>query len=347
MTSSHMPDEFRRPPLIKFLITIGIVAITALVQWYTPYLQVTYMLFFPAIILSTLYGEGNFSILLGGVTAFYLFGEYEHTLTQESVNLIFFFISGFMLKRITKSLMEEKTRTRIALEELEREKEERDHFVACLTHDLQSPLTAAKLHSEILIRNTEDDQTINELASTVFRGLERMEVMIQDLLDVSQIQSGKMLQLDLDVVDLTALVEETVQEMVAVHGFRFVVQTEPQVKGLFCMKSIRRVLENLCSNAVKYGDDLTPVKITLQTKEDKVELSVNNKGDLLPSEEISQIFLPYNRRQGKNGQKGWGLGLALVKGLTEAQGGQVSVSSNLVEGTTFTVFLPLDAPGIV
>src|SRR5690606_1359621 len=114
----------------------------------------SYMLFFPSIILSTLYGSGNASVALCLLMALYIRSA---NLPNEWVNITFFIFSAITIKLLTTRLMREKARAGQALANLEQEKKERDHFVASLTHDLQTPLTAAKLHAEMLFRNIEPD----------------------------------------------------------------------------------------------------------------------------------------------------------------------------------------------
>jgi signal transduction histidine kinase len=106
---------------------------------------------------------------------------------------------------------------------------------------------------------------------------------------------------------------------------------------------VQRIIENLGSNAAKYGADETPITITLSKTSDRAEIAVHNEGNPIEPNDLPSIFKPYRRTGAAEaaGQKGWGIGLALVKGITEAHGGTVTVESNSM-GTTFLVSLPLE-----
>ena len=109
---------------------------------------------------------------------------------------------------------------------------------------------------------------------------------------------------------------------------------------------MRRILENLASNAVKYGSPTDPITVTLMKTSREVQISVHNHGYAIPPEEREHVFDSFSRaaRPERGATKGWGLGLAVVKGLTEAHGGTVRVDSVDGAGTTFKVDLPLHPP---
>jgi signal transduction histidine kinase len=103
-----------------------------------------------------------------------------------------------------------------------------------------------------------------------------------------------------------------------------------------------RILENLCTNAVKYGDPFAKIAITTTSDGNEVEIKVHNFGQELSEMECQQIFEKYRRTSSakKGNQQGWGIGLTLVRGLLEAHGGKISVESLPQRGTTFTASLP-------
>jgi signal transduction histidine kinase len=129
------------------------------------------------------------------------------------------------------------------------------------------------------------------------------------------------------------------------YGERFVIESPDQVPGYWSYNGIRRILENLIANGAKYGSPNTPITIRIELRGERVWVFVHNQGSPIPESEQLSIFEPFHRlakAEGK-GKQGWGLGLTLVRGLTEAHGGQVSVRSSATEGTTFKLDLPIDA----
>ena len=122
------------------------------------------------------------------------------------------------------------------------------------------------------------------------------------------------------------------------------VSKEPVIKGYWSHEGLLRILENLCNNAVKYGRDHSPITVTLDKQGDEVSLSVHNFGNPIQPQELAKLFTPYQRNEkDKDAIKGWGLGLTLVKGLTESHRGRVNLESNMDQGTTFTVTIPQDS----
>jgi signal transduction histidine kinase len=107
------------------------------------------------------------------------------------------------------------------------------------------------------------------------------------------------------------------------------------------------MIENLAQNAVKYGRSKTDISIEISVDPDldRVSLSVHNVGNPIPPEERQHLFDRFHRAPSAivGGQKGWGLGLLLVRGIADALGGKVSVESSPEKGTTFEVFLPRDS----
>jgi signal transduction histidine kinase len=122
-------------------------------------------------------------------------------------------------------------------------------------------------------------------------------------------------------------------------------EIEEEVTGCWNQSGIRRVLENLVNNAVKYGSHARPIRISLLKKSHHIQLRVHNEGPPIPEGEQSKLFHPFQRTVSAQAgpKKGWGLGLTLVKGIAEAHGGRVELKSDYNSGTTFSVLLPIDA----
>lgn len=233
-------------------------------------------------------------------------------------------------------------RERTAVCELQKERELRDRFVSTLTHDLRTPITAAQLSAEITKRVIDNPEEVLQLNEKILECLTRIDDMIRDLLDAHRISAHQTLPLNIKQTDLPALIKKTVDDLKTIHGDRFQLSLPNSLLGSCDEKYLTRVIENLCSNAVKYGCTRSPILVSLNSDEDKVYLSVKNEGEPLTESELSQLFQIFHRGQvaAQNKTQGWGIGLTLVKGVVEAHGGTISVFSSPSTGTIFTATLP-------
>lgn len=232
-----------------------------------------------------------------------------------------------------------------ATAELQREREMRERFVSALTHDLRNPLTAALMRLELIKRQAGHLPSVITLSSQAVRDIERANGMIGDLLDANRIRAGQRLALHIIENDVVSLIKKTIEELVVVHGDRFTFRAPESLKAFVDPAGVRRIVENLCANAVKYGDLIAPVTVSLRAQGSELTFSVHNWGPALSPKDQSSLFDQFRRTDtaSKSGKKGWGLGLALVKGMAEAHGGSVRVASAEGKGTTFSVVLPCDA----
>lgn len=224
------------------------------------------------------------------------------------------------------------------------ERDLRNEFVATLTHDLRTPLTSIKISAELALKMRENLYLRDKCLLRICKDIDRTHHMITDLLDVSRIRAGKMLPLRLSKCDLKSLIASTLEEMKFLYGDRFVFNCNEPVVRFWDADGIRRMMENLCNNAVKYGCPVSPITITLRKMENKIELLVHNHGSLLSAQDQASVFHPFQRDQAaqESGKTGWGIGLALVHGVIEAHGGEIKVESTVENGTTFiAVFSPL------
>jgi PAS domain S-box-containing protein len=228
---------------------------------------------------------------------------------------------------------------------LEEERELREKFVATLSHDLRTPLTAARLNAQMLARKGTDPTVLYRSAARITENLDRVDQMIRDMLDANRIRAGGGLPIEVSECELTSLGRETLEELSLVHGDRFVLEAPEAMPGHWSCSGIRRIIENLCNNAIKYGARDRPVTVTLaQVGPDAVSVSVQNWGPPIPPEELKNLFQQYRRGDSAHAgaQKGWGLGLTVVEGLARAHRGAVRVESTQEAGTTFTVTLARD-----
>lgn len=231
-----------------------------------------------------------------------------------------------------------------SLAELQQERDMRDRLVSALTHDLRTPFAVARVSAQLLKRRADNKEALFEISEKIISNMDRADRMIRDLLDANRIKSGEGLPLNAQEVILNLTVEYVVSELEELFGKRFlVISGHGELKGYWDVSAIQRIIENLASNAIKYGEKNKPVTITTSKSGNFAVVSIHNFGQPLSAEDQKNIFSQYHRTEAalKSDQRGWGIGLSLVKGLAEAHGGSVAVESNAQNGTTFFVYLPL------
>lgn len=232
---------------------------------------------------------------------------------------------------------------KVLLEKLKEEQDLREKFVATLSHDLRTPLTSAKLTAQLIRRSNITDEKLTKSTDRITNNIDRADSMIQDLLDASRLSAGEELAVNKGNCDLTNIVHETLDDLRNVHGrnIKFVEVTK-SICGHWDCNGIRRIIENLCNNAVKYGDQTMPITVKVEpSKNSTICLSVHNFGNPIPEDEQKFLFQPYKRASTAVDKKGWGIGLMLVKGVVQSNGGEIEVKSNQKDGTTFLVYLPI------
>lgn len=230
------------------------------------------------------------------------------------------------------------------IETLHKAQQMREVLVSLLTHDLRGPIAAARLSAEMLRRRDRAVSAAEQerMTSLIIRSLDRAERLAGDMLDAQRLHAGQRLSLTRAPCDLAVLVREVVEEMFEGQQKRFVVVTPPgPVIGTWDARELRRALWNLLTNAIKYGSAEAPVQITVRAQPDGVEVDVHNEGAPIPPQDQATLFDPFARAQSEPGTPGgWGLGLAVVRGVAEAHGGSAIVDSGPDRGTTFTLRMP-------
>jgi signal transduction histidine kinase len=236
--------------------------------------------------------------------------------------------------------------TRNYAHSLELERQLRDQFVSILTHDLRTPLTSVKLAAQIILRRPDEKEKIQMLSSQIVKNINRMDEMIRDLLDVNRLRAGESLAFTMSKCDIHHIAYEVLKDLSNTYGNRFLLHSSNKnLSGFWNEEAIRRLMENLINNAVKYGAVNELIMFTIKKLGKEVEFIVHNEGNPISAEDQVNLFKPFSRSASakKNGKKGWGLGLTLVEGVARAHGGKVAVQSDQIYGTSFIITLPLDS----
>jgi len=221
-------------------------------------------------------------------------------------------------------------------------------FVSNVSHELRTPLASIRVYAELLSSGrARNEEQVCQYGGTIEAESRRLSRMIENVLDLSRIESGRK-SYRFETVDLAVVVEETLTAFRLRPGVRgFLVEysgpdvplPELQADG----EALGRVLGNLLDNALKYSGDSRYIGVTLRRRGDSILLSVTDRGVGIPREELGAIFDRFHRvgRSLVHEVKGSGLGLAIVKHVTMAHGGTVAVESELGRGSIFTLRLPI------
>lgn len=215
-------------------------------------------------------------------------------------------------------------------------------FMVTLTHDLRGPLNVIKMGTQLTLRRLEQGDTHVNIAAKMLNAVDRLDSMIQNLLDASRLRSGQSLRLEFEECSLDSLVRDVAEDLSFAYGDgnRFVVVSDTNIRSNCSRKEIRRVIENLAINAVKYGAPDTPITLTLQQNETQISLTVHNEGEPIAPDAQSILFQQFRRTTSAEDQTGWGLGLFLAKSIIEAHQGTIEVESVGGKGTSFIIKLP-------
>jgi len=222
-------------------------------------------------------------------------------------------------------------------------------FISLSSHQLRTPLSAVKWFTEILM--TQRAGKLNkkqlEYLREVHHSNERAIALVNDLLQVSRVQEGQ-LHLDLTKFDIGVLLEEVIEANRAeLTGREITINFEiingPLAKVLADKIKVRRVMENLLNNAIRYTPRSGRIEIKLKNADKVIECSISDSGVGIPQDEQESIFSKFFRATNvtKIQPDGTGLGLFIAKSLIEAHGGKIWFESSDTEGTTFYFTVPI------
>lgn len=219
-------------------------------------------------------------------------------------------------------------------------KDYRDHLSHTLVHDLRNPLTVARASSELILRNIDTSEYCAKKTKMTLSNLNRIDMMITELLDASSKKAWETLNQDFQDCDLDLILKEIIEGSTLAHGNRFKYESNGMCIGQWNKNGLRRLIENLTTNAVKYGLEDTPITFKLSSDRNSAIFTIHNEGSPIPDEEQSLLFDKFRRSKSAKRKEGWGLGLTVAKGMVESHNGSIVVSSGPDIGTTFIVTLP-------
>jgi signal transduction histidine kinase len=238
-------------------------------------------------------------------------------------------------------------RERTARAEAEAANRAKDEFLAVVSHELRTPLNAMLGWSRMLRSGKLDEPTVGRGLDAIERNAKAQTRLIEDLLDLSRITTGK-LRLDVRPVDLISVIENALD----------VVRPAAEAKGIHLQSTLdpdagwvsgdpnrlQQIIWNLLTNAIKFNSKGGSVQVRFERIDSQAEITVSDTGDGISPEFLPHVFDRFRQADSSSTRKygGLGLGLSIVRNLVELHGGTVQVDSKGEgQGTTFTVKLPL------
>ncbi|AFU70535.1 two-component sensor histidine kinase [Psychroflexus torquis ATCC 700755] len=216
-----------------------------------------------------------------------------------------------------------------------------EKLIGTLAHDIRNPLAAAQLSLEMMKQDKTGEWT-NKTRIAAQRSVKKAINLIEGLMNGITVKSGEGMLLTFESSDL-------LKEMKFVHAESKEVYTREinleynakKIIGIFDKTAVKRLVDNLIGNAIKYGSIDKPITISIEDEEDAVAIKVHNWGNPIPLSKQEQIFkfMGSAKRDKKPVSASWGMGLTLTQIVAEAHGGDINLVSDEKTGTTFTVNL--------
>ncbi|MGB3343234.1 MAG: HAMP domain-containing sensor histidine kinase [Aequorivita sp.] len=219
--------------------------------------------------------------------------------------------------------------------------EMQEKLIGTLAHDIRNPLAAAQLSLEMM----EQDKTgewAEKTRVSAQRSVKKAIDLIEGLMNGITVRAGEGMLLNFEKIDLLTDLKWVQSESDEIYTNDIILESEvDKIEGVFDRTAIRRLLENVIGNAVKYGHVGTPITISIIDEKEAVEIKVHNFGDPIPEEKQEEIFkfMMSARSDKKSVSESWGMGLTLTQIVAEAHGGDINLVSNEKNGTTFTINL--------
>lgn len=223
--------------------------------------------------------------------------------------------------------------------------EEQEAYAHTISHDLRNPLSTIQGHAQILqtmLQESQMGEKFRQSTQAILRSARRMNVMIQDLVDVARIEGGQ-LKLKLQQVKLADYLKNYLQRVSTTMDVgRIHIEAPddlPPVRADY--DRLERIFTNLLSNALKYSTPGTPVLVRARRVDGEVVIDITDQGPGIDPECLPHLFERFYRVKGTTSTEGIGLGLYITRTLIEAHGGRIWVESQPGVGSTFTFTLPV------
>jgi K+-sensing histidine kinase KdpD len=343
MRRPHLP----RTVLLRYGVAVAstVVALGVSIVLRPVFETKSYLIFFAALTLSAWFGGHGPALLTTVLTiAFvdYYFLPPVHTFASlHPLDLIAFVVFG-LIGALISSLMQAEKRARA---DAERANAQIVRYMGIVTHEIRTPLSAIKGFASTLLAEdiAFDADQQREFLQIINSEADRLNGMVEDLLELSRIESGR-LSTSMTLCSLSgiiALIKPTLGVLADNH--HLVIDLPDDLPPVLADRHrIAQVLSNLVTNAAKFSRHDTEIRIQVSVIDDYLQIDVSDEGSGIPIEERETIFEPFRQgeKESQQSSRGAGLGLAICRGIVEAHGGRIWVQDTASSGATIRFTLP-------
>jgi signal transduction histidine kinase len=231
--------------------------------------------------------------------------------------------------------------------------ERQKRFIADASHEMRTPLTVLKGDVEVALNRPRSSSEYRETLEMVNETADRLSALVDELFLLARADNNQY-PLQLEPVNLVRLLSREIGSLLP-RAIKKEVALDLDAPDGLSIKAdsakLARLFTNLIDNAIKYSDSGDTITVTVTTPEQCVRVDVTDTGPGIPTEHLSQLFERFyrgdkarSRQIGDSTSTGAGLGLSIAQWLAQVHGGRIEVTSQVGQGTTFTVWLPLEPP---
>ncbi len=254
-----------------------------------------------------------------------------------------------MTHQLKTALEDTKSRNRElekAYKELKTLDKAKDDFLSLVSHEIRTPLSSILASSEMLMKGLiKSDETKADFHTTIVNECKRLTRLINDVLDLSKIEAGRMTfnQKALNIRELIDEMQKNIDPILTAKGIRFECEQIPSNASLLGDKDkVLQVLENIISNAIKYTPQGSTISVSVTKSNGIGTIAIKDTGKGIPEEYIPRVFDRFTQLENvDHHSEGAGLGMAISKSIIEGLGGKIWIESELEVGTTVYFTLPL------
>jgi signal transduction histidine kinase len=256
------------------------------------------------------------------------------------------FLYFFLLQPIQKTIID-RERTEAERSELKKTDIVKSEFISIAAHELRTPVAIIMGYTELLsdqnMIDSFNEQQKKDFLSTIYESSEQLDKIVDDILDVSRIESGQRIPLYKKPLSIKTLLEKVLNRLSLKSNHNLILEVSPEVPERlgFDEHRIDQVIENLLSNAIKYSPEQRPITIAVEADNHRCSVMVTDQGIGMSNEQKDRVYDKFYRADTSDtAVRGLGLGMSIVKQIIDDHDGTILIDSKLSEGTSVCFTLP-------